>query len=271
MNDISLTNSLCRTILYPLPASLRTEKTQQLHLVITTTNISRERNKVVEDLKTATAASQYSIAYSHNSMTLIIDNYIGGKFVPPSTGQYLPVQDPSTGHAIAHVAISGASDVDLAVATAKAAFVTWGSSHTTTMKTRAAIMLQFHALVREHAQELAALIVQENGKNITEALADVAKGNETVEWACSLPQLAQGKILHVSSGGVTCMDRRDPVGVVASIVPFNFPFMVPMVRPPSPVCVCGPTFMVSWVALSVLLYVLCCFRLPYVFMYVPHT
>ena len=88
-------------------------------------------------------------------------------------------------------------------------------------------MLKFHALIREHAKELAEIIVKENGKNITEALADVAKGNETVEWACSLPQLAQGNILRVS-GQVTCEDRRDPLGVVASIVPFNFPFMVPM-------------------------------------------
>ncbi len=69
--------------------------------------------------------------------------------------------------------------------------------------------------------------MSENGKNITEALADVAKGNETVEYACSLPQLAQGNTLRVSSA-VKCEDRRDALGVVASIVPFNFPFMVPM-------------------------------------------
>ena len=90
------------------------------------------------------------------------------------------------------------------------------------------MMLKLHALIRNNAQELAELIVKENGKNITEALADVAKGNETVEWACSLPQLAQGNIMRVSTG-VTCMDRKDPIGVVASIVPFNFPLMVPMV------------------------------------------
>ena len=63
--------------------------------------------------------------------------------------------------------------------------------------------------------------------NFKKALADVAKGNETVEYACSLPQLSQGKTLRVSTQ-VTCQDRRDPLGVVASIVPFNFPFMVPM-------------------------------------------
>ena len=88
-------------------------------------------------------------------------------------------------------------------------------------------MLKFHSLIRQNANELADLIVLENGKNKTEALADVAKGNETVEYACSLPQLMQGKIDRVS-GQVSCRDRRDALGVVVSIVPFNFPFMVPM-------------------------------------------
>lgn len=153
-----------------------------------------------------------------------INNYIGGNYVPPSSGTYMAVQDPATLLDIAQVAVSDATDVDAAIQTAKAAFPKWSA---TTMKARATIMLKFHALVREHAQELAELIVQENGKNLTEALADVAKGNETVEWACSLPQMGQGKILQVSSQ-VTCQDRRDPLGIVASIVPFNFPLMVPM-------------------------------------------
>lgn len=137
----------------------------------------------------------------------------------------MTVQDPATGQEIAQVAVSDAQDVNAAIMTAQAAYPSWSNM---TMKARATIMLKFHALVRDHAHELAALIVQENGKNLTEALADVAKGNETVEWACSLPQMAQGKSLKVSSQ-VTCMDRRDPLGIVASIVPFNFPFMVPMV------------------------------------------
>jgi malonate-semialdehyde dehydrogenase (acetylating)/methylmalonate-semialdehyde dehydrogenase len=153
-----------------------------------------------------------------------VDNYIGGKFVPPLTGEYLPVQNPTDESSIGMVALSTTQDVDLAVAAAEQAFPSWSKL---TTKARAAIMLKFHALVREHAQELAELIVLENGKNITEALADVAKGNETVEYACSLPALATGRILRVSSQ-VNCEDRRVPLGVVASIVPFNFPFMVPM-------------------------------------------
>ncbi len=83
-------------------------------------------------------------------------------------------------------------------------------------------MFRFHHLLETHAEELAELVTRENGKNKGEALASVAKGNETVEWACSLPQLIQGKTLQVSRG-VTCQDLREPIGVVASIVPFNFP------------------------------------------------
>lgn len=77
------------------------------------------------------------------------------------------------------------------------------------------------------ADELADIVVKENGKNKMEALASVLKGNETVEYACSLPQLAQGRTLQVSRG-ITCHETRDPLGVVACVVPFNFPIMVPM-------------------------------------------
>jgi len=155
---------------------------------------------------------------------ITVGNYINGTFVTPTTGSYMPILSPFTSGTVGSVAVSAKADVDAAVSAASAAFPAWSSL---TMKSRAAMMLKFHALIREHAQELAELIVLENGKNLTEALADVAKGNETVEYACSLPQLAQGKTLRVS-GAVSCCDRRDPLGVVASIVPFNFPLMVPM-------------------------------------------
>jgi malonate-semialdehyde dehydrogenase (acetylating) / methylmalonate-semialdehyde dehydrogenase len=152
----------------------------------------------------------------------LVDNYIDGAFVPPSSGAYVSVTSPSTGQEIARVGLSEPSDVEGAVRAAAAAFPAWSAL---TIKARASIMLTFHALVKRHANELADLIVLENGKNKTEALADVAKGNETVEYACSLPQLAQGRNLQVSTA-VYCQDERRPLGVVASVVPFNFPFMV---------------------------------------------
>lgn len=173
-----------------------------------------------------TLAETFHIIMSSLSETHLVtaNNYINGEFVKPTTNEYLPVTSPVTSAKIGNVALSNQADVDAAVAAASAAFPKWSSL---TSKSRAAIMLKFHSLVNEHAQELAELIVKENGKNLKEALADVAKGNETVEYACSLPQLIQGKTLRVSSE-VMCQDRRDPLGVIASIVPFNFPLMVPM-------------------------------------------
>ncbi|RKO84079.1 Aldehyde/histidinol dehydrogenase, partial [Blyttiomyces helicus] len=136
---------------------------------------------------------------------------------------FLPVTSPATGATIAFVPLSRKADVDLAVVSAKKAFESWSKR---TVKDRVQILIRFHQLVIAHKDELADLIVLEHGKNRTEALADIAKGNETVEYALSLPQLIGGRNLEVSRG-VYCSDLRKPLGVVASIVPFNFPFMVP--------------------------------------------
>lgn len=140
---------------------------------------------------------------------VVVDNYIAGRFVPPITKEYVPVINPADSQVIGNVGISTAQDVEMAVEAAQAAFPAWSAM---TIKQRTTIMMKFYSLVQENSQELAEMIVKENGKNITEALADVAKGNETVEWACSLPQLAPGRTLRVS-GQVSCMDRRDPLGV----------------------------------------------------------
>ncbi|POM80233.1 Methylmalonate-semialdehyde dehydrogenase (acylating) [Phytophthora palmivora] len=152
------------------------------------------------------------------------NNLIDGAFVPAKGDKYLNVISPSTGQVIGKCALSRDEDVQVAVAKGQEAFKTWRQ---TTVKTRAAIMLKFHALLMEHQDELADIVVQENGKNRTEALASVLKGNETVEYACSLPQLVQGRTLQVSRG-ITCQEVREPLGVVACIAPFNFPIMVPM-------------------------------------------
>jgi acyl-CoA reductase-like NAD-dependent aldehyde dehydrogenase len=150
---------------------------------------------------------------------MLLDNFIGGKFVPSTGNDSIDVLSPSDNSLIAKVPLSSASDFNQAVAVAKIAFENWKNL---TIKQRAAIMFKFHSLIDTHSVELSSIIVQENGKNTIEALADVAKGNETVEWATSLPQLAAGKILEVSKG-ITCQENRIPLGVVAAIVPFNFP------------------------------------------------
>ncbi|RYG65564.1 aldehyde dehydrogenase family protein [archaeon] len=153
-----------------------------------------------------------------------LPNYINGEFVTPQGVEYINVTSPATEEVIAKVPLNTAQTVDVAVTAAKRVFPEWSAL---TVKQRAAIMFKFHNLVEQHSQELAELIVKENGKNIVEALADVAKGNETAEWACSLPQIVQGKILEVSKG-ISCQENRVPLGVVGAIVPFNFPAMVPM-------------------------------------------
>ena len=153
-----------------------------------------------------------------------LKNFVNGKFVDVKGRPMLGVENPATGELIAQQPISTKEDVDEAVRFAKDAFSTWSSM---TIKSRAAIMFKFHSLVEEHSKELAQEIVKENGKNFVEALADVAKGNETAEWATSLPQMANGRVLEVSRG-IQCMEKREALGVVAAIVPFNFPAMVPM-------------------------------------------
>eukprot|EP01083_Nonionella_stella_P081857 225722_1 len=154
---------------------------------------------------------------------LVADNFINGKFVPPSTNEYMDVVSPVTKKVIGKVAISGPEDVNRAVEAAQRAYETWGAL---TVKRRAAHLIKLHHLIGENSEKIAEIIMNEHGKNKLEALGSVAKGNETVEYAMSLPQLIAGRVLEVS-GGVECKEIREPLGVCASVVPFNFPAMVP--------------------------------------------
>ena len=155
-----------------------------------------------------------------------LPNFINGKFVAvTSTQATVDCVSPSTCDVHCKVPLSTAADLHEAVMAGKAAFPAWSQGFT--IKQRAAIMFRFQGLLNDHANELAEIIMLENGKNRAEALADLAKGNETVEWATSLPQLTAGRTLEVSKG-ITCQETRQPLGVVAAIVPFNFPAMVPM-------------------------------------------
>ena len=152
----------------------------------------------------------------------VCTNFINGNF--EKAVKTMDVFDPSTGEKITKVHLSTKEDVDVAVKAAKKAYPSWSNS---TIRVRTQFLYKFRELVYEHKQALVDAIVLENGKNEAEALGDVAKGLETVEWACSMPQLISGDILKVSRG-VTCHDVNEPLGVVACVVPFNFPFMVPM-------------------------------------------
>lgn len=152
-----------------------------------------------------------------------VRNYIGGSFVEASGCELLAVSNPSTGAVISRVPLSGSAELDLAVAAARAALPGWS---TMPIKERAQVFYRYKALLEQHLDELASLISEENGKVRSEAEAEVLKSAELCEFACSLPQIAAGEVLEVSRG-VECRVERYPVGIVASITPFNFPLMVP--------------------------------------------
>lgn len=152
-----------------------------------------------------------------------IQNYINGQFVGAETDQTLAVISPIDGTHLSTVPLSTATDLDTAVKAAKAAFSMWSR---TTIKERVQVFFRYKALLEKNLKELALLVQEENGKTYDEAVAEIEKGAELAEFACSLPQLVTGEILEVSRG-VECRTEHVPLGVVASIVPFNFPSMVP--------------------------------------------
>jgi malonate-semialdehyde dehydrogenase (acetylating)/methylmalonate-semialdehyde dehydrogenase len=153
-----------------------------------------------------------------------LDNYIGGRFTPVSqAASVLDVHDPRNGDTIARLPLSTAADLDAAVSAAQRAFRPWSALP---IKERVQVFFRYKALLEANIDELAALITEENGKIESEARAEILKAAELCEFACSLPQIAAGEVLEVSRG-VECRIERFPVGVVASIAPFNFPSMVP--------------------------------------------
>lgn len=153
----------------------------------------------------------------------VLMNYVNGKWIDSRSTNLQPVMNPSVGQTIAKVPLSVPQDVDDAVASARKTFPVWSN---TPVKERVQVFFRYKALMEKHLQELAALVHEENGKTIGESIAEVEKAIEVTEFACSMPQLVSGEILEVSKG-VECRIDRFPVGVVASITPFNFPNMVP--------------------------------------------
>jgi methylmalonic acid semialdehyde dehydrogenase len=157
-------------------------------------------------------------------MSTNIVNWIdNAEHQPAQNAHFMDVVCPANGEVIAKVLVSDATEVDLAVASCKKAFPAWSGLN---VKTRAQKLHRLFELIRDNADELAESIMKEHGKSRPEALAEVAKGNETAEYAASMQLLSRGNVMEVSRG-VKCEDGREPLGVVAHIVPFNFPLMVP--------------------------------------------
>lgn len=149
-------------------------------------------------------------------------NFVGGEFIDVA-GRSMSIISPLDGALLAEMPCSSAEDLNKAVKAAKTAFPTWSR---TPIKERVQVLFRYRHLLETHMQELAALVSEENGKTLGEAVAEIEKCVELTEFATSLPQLVTGEVLEVSKG-VECRTEHPPLGVVASIVPFNFPAMVP--------------------------------------------
>ena len=152
-----------------------------------------------------------------------VQNYIAGNFTKANSGRSLDVISPIDGTLLSKVPMSSAADLDTAVKAAKKAFPAWSKLP---IKERVQVFFRYKYLLEKNSKELAELVQEENGKTYGEALAEVEKSIELTEFATSLPQLVTGEVLEVSRG-VECRTEHVPLGVVASIVPFNFPSMVP--------------------------------------------
>jgi len=151
-----------------------------------------------------------------------VKNYIGEELQNGSSNK-LDVYSPVNGEVISKVFLSTYEAIDKAVKTASEAFPSWSE---TPIKERVQVFFRYRNLLEKNLDELSEIVHEENGKTIEEAKAEVAKSIELTEFACSMPQLIAGEILEVSKG-VECRLEHFPLGVVASITPFNFPNMVP--------------------------------------------
>jgi malonate-semialdehyde dehydrogenase (acetylating)/methylmalonate-semialdehyde dehydrogenase len=157
--------------------------------------------------------------------TRLLDNYIAGRWTPArDAGGELEVTCPASGEVLARVPLSGAADLDNAVLAARAALSEWRAVSTIA---RARLLFTLRERLSARSEDLARSVTAEMGKTIGDARAEVARMIEMVECACAIPTTMQGRVLEDVARGVDCETVRQPVGVCAAIVPFNFPAMVP--------------------------------------------
>ena len=168
--------------------------------------------------------------------------YVNGEFKESKSGEYRDAFDPSTGRVIAKVPCCTKEEVEEAIASAKAAFPAWSS---TPVLKRVQILYRLRDLLIEHMDELTHLAALENGKAWEEAKGDVLKAKEGTEQAISAPSLMMGESMMDASLGYDTVLYREPLGVFAGIVPFNFPAMIPMGWM-TPMCIaCGNTIVLK--------------------------
>jgi malonate-semialdehyde dehydrogenase (acetylating)/methylmalonate-semialdehyde dehydrogenase len=162
---------------------------------------------------------------STNPTTRRVSHWVDGKVVASTSGRSAPVWNPATGQEQARVDLASLEEVDAVIASSRAAFKVWRQ---VPLSKRSEIMFKFRELLDANRKELAAILTAEHGKVPTDALGEVARGVENVEFACGVPNLLKGGYSEAASKGVDVYQIRQPLGVVAGITPFNFPAMVPM-------------------------------------------
>ena len=154
-----------------------------------------------------------------------VNHWIGGRLVAGTSGREGPVFDPATGAVTRHVDFASADELGAAVDAARAAYPAWRA---TSLSKRTEIMFRIRNLVDTRRHDLAAHLTAEHGKVPSDALGEIARGIENLEFACGIPNLLKGGFSEQASTGVDVYQIRQPLGVVAGITPFNFPAMVPM-------------------------------------------
>ncbi len=170
-----------------------------------------------------------------------LDNFINGRSVPSRSGRTAPVFNPATGAQTAETGLSTAAETAEAIEAARAALPLWAGMRP--LK-RARVMERFRILLEDNQKELARLISLEHGKLFDDAMGEVARGIENVEYACYTPELLKGEHSREAGPHIDVRTLRQPVGVCAGITPFNFPAMVPLWMYPSALA-CGNTFVLK--------------------------
>jgi malonate-semialdehyde dehydrogenase (acetylating)/methylmalonate-semialdehyde dehydrogenase len=154
-----------------------------------------------------------------------ITHWINNKAYPGTGGSTSPVTNPATGEVTGQLALGSVEDARAVIDAAAAAFPAWRD---TSLAKRTTILFKFRELLNERKGELAEIITSEHGKVVSDALGEVSRGQEVVEFACGIPHLLKGGFTENASTKVDVYSVRQPLGVVGVISPFNFPAMVPM-------------------------------------------
>ena len=170
-----------------------------------------------------------------------IPHWIGGQRVEGTSGRSGPVYNPATGVQTGAVDLSTVEEVDTAVQNAAAAWESW---RTVSLARRAELFFRIRELFHAHREDLARSLTAEHGKVLSDAMGEVARGLEVIEYACGIPTLVKGEFSEQASTGIDVYSIRQPLGVVAGITPFNFPAMVPMWMW-APAIACGNCFVLK--------------------------